>query len=320
MSRGTVLRACREASLTLGALLGLVGILLVVAGAVFGVRPLLFRSGSMAPTIDTGDLAIARSVPATDLRAGDIVSVVDAEGQRVTHRLVSAADQGPARQLKLKGDANRMPDAEVYTVARADRVLFDVPKVGYVVSAATSRAGVFVLGLYVALLLVLAVGGRRGDPDPPDPGGPRGGGRRRAGRRPSGAVMARSATVATVAGLLAWSGPASATPWTDGVPITGQALTAYTVPPPATFSCGPLGILSVTFSWAAVAGATNYTVHFGSGGSLTRTVNGTTTTFTSALSGGTAWVQANVNYGSTTWTSAPSDTRGYTVALVSLCG
>ena len=67
-------------------------------------------------------------------------------------------------------------------------------------------------------------------------------------------------------------------------------------------------------------GGHDYTLHYGSGGAQTQTVAGTTATITAAISGGTAWVVANRNFGSTTWTSVASQTRTYTVAVVSLCG
>ena len=77
------------------------------------------------------------------------------------------------------------------------------------------------------------------------------------------------------------------------------------------------GVIGVPL--ASHAGATSYTVHYGSGGSQTTTVAGTSTTIVTAIAGGTAWVQANRNYGATTWTSTASVTRSYTVAVVSLC-
>jgi len=61
-------------------------------------------------------------------------------------------------------------------------------------------------------------------------------------------------------------------------------------------------------------------LHYGSGGATTVDVTGTSKTITAAVSGGTAWVLANRNFGSTTWTSVASTTRTYTVALTSLCG
>lgn len=317
MTRRTIVHGAREVLLTAGAVLGLVCILATVAGYTFGITPLVFRSGSMSPAIDTGDLAVARTVDAASLKTGDIVSVIDAEGNRVTHRLRTSSAQGDARQLTLQGDANDSPDAEVYTVTRAERVLFNIPKAGYAVDAVAGQGGLFVLGAYVTGMLVLAF--RR-----PPPGGTgttstgRRGGARKAGR--GSRVAARSVAVAAVGASLVVASPSSAAFWTNDAPVTGTTFTASTVPKPATFTCGALGVLSVTFNWSAVAGATSYTVHYGSGGALTKAVTGTSTTITSAVSGGTAWVVANRAFGSTTWSSVASNTRSYTVALASLCG
>jgi len=314
MTGHTLLRGTREAALTTGAILGVVCVVATVAGWAFGITPLVFRSGSMAPAIHTGDLAVARTVDARSLDAGDIVSVINADGHRVTHRLRDMSAEGEARQLTLQGDANQAPDAEVYTVTRVDRVLFDIPKAGYVVSAASGRGGLFVLGAYVTGMLVLAF--RRRSPE--EPAGPtRRGGARRADRRTR--VAARSAVAVATGATLALAAPASAAFWTNPAPVTGTNLSAYTLPAPATFTCGGLGVLSVTFTWAAVAGATDYTLHYGSGGATTKTVAGTSTSITSAISGGTAWVVANRSFGSTTWSSVASNTRSYTVAVVSLC-
>jgi hypothetical protein len=118
--------------------------------------------------------------------------------------------------------------------------------------------------------------------------------------------------------VLATSAPAWAT-FTDVVPVSGSTVATATVPAPSSFTCGLVGVLSVTFNWTAVPGATSYTVHYGAGGAQTTTVTGTSATVVTAIAGGTAWVQANRDFGSTTWTSAASPSRSYTVALVSLC-
>jgi hypothetical protein len=100
--------------------------------------------------------------------------------------------------------------------------------------------------------------------------------------------------------------------------VAGGTFTATTVAAP-TLSCGALGVLSVTFNWTAVPGATDYTLHYGSGGSSTVTTTATTRTIVTAISGGTAWVVANRSFGSTTWSSVASNSRTYTVAVASLC-
>ena len=68
-------RSRRELALNVGAVAGTVCILATLASVFFGITPLVLRSGSMAPQISTGALALARTVPAADLRFGDIVSV-----------------------------------------------------------------------------------------------------------------------------------------------------------------------------------------------------------------------------------------------------
>lgn len=149
----------KQVSLTIGAVAGVLCIAVMIAGFAFGVRPLVFLSGSMSPAIDTGALAIARNVPAADLDVGDIVSVPTPAGQRVTHRIVSVQHDDGSATLMLKGDANQVVDASPYRVEGADVVLFSVPQVGYVLSWLASPLGLFSLGLYAALLVSVLVRG-----------------------------------------------------------------------------------------------------------------------------------------------------------------
>ncbi len=103
--------------------------------------------------------------------------------------------------------------------------------------------------------------------------------------------------------------------------VTGATFTTSRVPPSASFTCGGLGVLSVTFNWAAVSGATSYTLHYGRGRSddCRPSTGRPRRRSVAAISGGTAWVVANRNFGSTTWSSVASNTRNYTVAVVGLC-
>ncbi|NRQ50537.1 signal peptidase I [Aeromicrobium stalagmiti] len=312
--------ALGEIALTVGALLGVLCVVVAGLALVLDVKPLIFRSGSMTPTIQTGALAVARSVPASDIQVGDVVSVVGAGDVRVTHRVTGVERSRDRARLTLKGDANEAADPLPYDVASADRVLFDVPRLGYVLSWLSGPAGAFLAGMLVVVAVLVIVrrrptddGGNSGAASPP---GGRGGARKGARSRRS-RVVSRS-TVAVVA-TVAMGAPAAAAGWIDTGTATSGTFSTTTIAVPANFRCGALGVLSVTFSWDAVPGATSYTVHYGAGGALTREVTTTSTTFVSAISGGTAWVRANRAYTSTTWTSAASSTRSYTVAVVSLC-
>lgn len=148
-------RLAREAALTLGAALGLLCVVTALAAPLFGIQLLVFKSGSMGPDMDTGALAISRTVDAADLAIGDVVSVTTSSGTRVTHRISGIVADGDQFLLELKGDANANPDTETYPVTEADRVVAHVNGLGYVVDALASPYAVFIAGAGAAGLLVL---------------------------------------------------------------------------------------------------------------------------------------------------------------------
>lgn len=146
-----------ETALTLGALLGVASLLLAVGGVAFGVKPMVVRSGSMEPAIDTGALALARGADASEITPGDIVSVVTPQGQRVTHRVVNSSPvEGATHSLTLKGDANPVADPQPYEVKRVDKVFFDVPVLGSVVAFVATPIGTLLLGVTCMVGLMAA--------------------------------------------------------------------------------------------------------------------------------------------------------------------
>lgn len=149
----------RDGLLTIGAIFGTLCLLSAAVCLVFGLRPLVFQSGSMSPSIPAGSLALARTVEADALAVGDVVSVFTAEGHRVTHRVVRidpAPDRTGRYVLTLRGDANANADAEPYVVTTADRVVLDVPLLGYPVSWVSTPLGLIGLGAVAAGLLLFA--------------------------------------------------------------------------------------------------------------------------------------------------------------------
>lgn len=146
----------REAALWLGAAIGTICLLVAASAVMFGLTPLVFRSGSMAPSIPTGSLAIGVSTPVSELAVGDVVSVLWDE-TRVTHRIVSITPMGgDTYELTTKGDANEIADARPSIVTRADRVVWSAPGMGFIVEAASKPQTVFVVGVFVGALLILA--------------------------------------------------------------------------------------------------------------------------------------------------------------------
>lgn len=230
-------RSAREIALTVGATLGLLCILAALAATFLGVHLLVFRSGSMAPTVDTGGVALARTVPASELAVGDIVSVVGDDGVRVTHRVVALEPSGDAVALTLRGDANRVDDAAPYVVTSAERVFLHVARLGYAVSWLASPVGYVAAGFVVACLLLLGFGGG-GRSQPPA------GGRRRAEHRASerGSVSAPVALlVATGLAVAAVLTPSAVQPtmasWTNSATATGGTFAAHAVQSQAQPTC-----------------------------------------------------------------------------------
>ncbi len=334
----------REIVLTVGAVAGALCFAVGIATFAFGVTPLVVESGSMSPTIKTGALAIARDLPAKAFRVGDIVCIKTGANVSVTHRIVKITQRPDSATIRLKGDANKVPDAQIYTVEHAGLILFSIPFAGRIVAAASGPIGLLLLGGYLAFVAMILTDerrkrrpagpggvrkiegkghkeGPRKDTDDPEPPAKKNPAAEPGRRRPIGGTRALTVAALLVGGLISVEAAPQPTfaAWTDGVGVGTSALSTYTVPVPGNFRCGGLGVTSVQFQWNAVAGATNYTLHYGNGGASTMTVTGTSQTITSLISGGTAWVNANQSFSSTTWTSANSNTRSYTVAVVSLC-
>jgi signal peptidase I len=145
----------RELLLWAGAALGLLAVAAGVAVTFFGFSFLVFRSGSMEPEIPTGGLALAHTVPADEIEAGDIVSVVAGNGDRITHRVVSSTLRGDEATLVLQGDANAAPDTELYVVTSAERVVASVPYGGYVIAHALTPPGLVAVACICLMLLML---------------------------------------------------------------------------------------------------------------------------------------------------------------------
>lgn len=148
-------RLLKETVLTLGAVFGALCVVALIAAVFFGVTPLVFRSGSMAPAIRTGALALAQKVPASEIRVGDVVSAVNAQGTRVTHRVVAIESRGGGRYaMTMRGDANEAVDPTDYLVSSADRILWHLDGLGYLVQWAQKPGVMFVGGALVGGMAV----------------------------------------------------------------------------------------------------------------------------------------------------------------------
>ena len=144
-----------ELLLWLAALGGLVCVVLVALAWLFDITLIMFRTGSMAPTIPAGSVAAVRQVPASEIDVGDIITV-DREGQLpVTHRVtgVEPGSTDEERIITMRGDANDADDPHPYTVTQVRTTLFAIPGLApvivwfgnpFVLGGVTLAAGVLV--------------------------------------------------------------------------------------------------------------------------------------------------------------------------------
>ncbi|ROR97555.1 signal peptidase [Salana multivorans] len=148
------------------AVAGVAATVVALVALLTGVRPVVFISGSMSPTIQTGALALTAPVAADGIEEGDVISVTRADGVRVTHRAVELVAQDGRVLLVMKGDANTDVDAERYDVTDgADRVIWHVEGAGSVVGSLSTPW--IVVGA-VALVLIALIPGKRARPTADD--------------------------------------------------------------------------------------------------------------------------------------------------------
>ncbi len=126
---------------------------------VAGYKPVAVYSGSMAPTLGVGSLAVDRVVDAREVRVGDVITFNDpyARGRLVTHRVAQILHTRHGLAYRTKGDANANRDPWTIRLAgHVGRVSFHVPFAGYVLFYAHTRE---VRGSLIAIAALLVLAG-----------------------------------------------------------------------------------------------------------------------------------------------------------------
>lgn len=113
------------------------------------VQPYLVQSGSMEPTIMTGDIIFVNPQP--KYIKNDVVTFLDNQGRTVTHRIIQI--QGST--IQTKGDANQAKDTDTIEESQVvGKVVFTLPKAGYLVAFAKTPVG-FTLFIVLPTVLLL---------------------------------------------------------------------------------------------------------------------------------------------------------------------
>ncbi len=113
---------------------------------------------SMYPTIKAGDIVITYKEDNNKYNIGDVITFVSEAngGITVTHRVVEAFDINNSYSYKTKGDNNNAPDTEITQGDNVlGKVLFKVPKAGYIQQFLVSKTGWIVAVILPCLGIVI---------------------------------------------------------------------------------------------------------------------------------------------------------------------
>lgn len=95
-----------------------------------GYKPFIVLSGSMEPTIMTGDIAIIKECKKEDLKNGDIIAFRNGKSV-ITHRIVEIKDDEKDTVLITKGDNNNTEDQYPIRLESVEGVFkYKIPKLG----------------------------------------------------------------------------------------------------------------------------------------------------------------------------------------------
>lgn len=156
-------RLAREVLLTCAALGGVVCIVFAIAAFSGGYSLMLFKTGSMSPTIPAGSVALVQRIPAEDVRVGDIVTIDRTDMLPITHRITGIGDGSTPteRVITMRGDANPSDDPLPYTVDSVRIVRGSIPHLAPVIVQAGNPWVLGGLTVGAALLVSWAFWPRR---------------------------------------------------------------------------------------------------------------------------------------------------------------
>lgn len=162
--------------LDVGAMVALVALVLVVViyafPAIVGAeQSYVVLSGSMEPSISTGDAIIVQHVSTSRIAAGDVITFrVEGETTPTTHRVVEVVDDGDSSAFRTKGDANENVDPRVVPAdAVVGRVLVVIPYLGFLLTYIDRPLGYLLfIGLPFSLLFLNELWTLRGTGDAVD--------------------------------------------------------------------------------------------------------------------------------------------------------
>lgn len=95
-----------------------------------GYKPFIVLSGSMEPTINTGDIAIIKKCTPEELKEGDIIAFRSGKSV-ITHRIIEIKKNENEIKLITKGDNNNSEDRYPIDLENVEGIfVYRIPKLG----------------------------------------------------------------------------------------------------------------------------------------------------------------------------------------------
>jgi signal peptidase len=113
-------------------------------------KTFLVQSGSMSPVIKTGDLIFVK--PISQYQKGDIVTFVDSDTKKVTHRIYEIKND---QSIITKGDANSVTDNNTINSHQIiGKVFLSLPYLGYLITFSKTLPGIITLIIIPSTIII----------------------------------------------------------------------------------------------------------------------------------------------------------------------
>lgn len=117
----------------------------------FGYKNFIIVSGSMEPTIMTGDAIFVKEVPQNEIKTNDVISFQDGS-VITTHRIVAIVEENGIKKYKTKGDNNNTEDKEKITYEKIEgKYQFKINHFGVILEILQNK-----ITLIVFVLIIIA--------------------------------------------------------------------------------------------------------------------------------------------------------------------
>jgi len=98
-----------------------------------GFRLSIVASGSMKPSLNVGDIIVTIKVDPECIKIGDIIQYYPQnESAPIVHRVIEINRIGGRTYIITKGDANSSPDDPIVATEKINKVVFVIPKLGWI--------------------------------------------------------------------------------------------------------------------------------------------------------------------------------------------